>query len=1569
MAAPVNNPFGAPPSQAFATPQPNPFAKPLFSPATPFGQASFAGNANTSRPSSRGAGFSNPFGSPQASAPLPAATSQRTSPSPQNPFGTAPPPFAAAGAGASAAGAGHLSQLQNSLARPPHFAPSQPSAHAPSFAPPQKHNPFGAPKQPSRSPSPRIQNQFPPSAQFSPFQKAPGFASQPRAQSPQAAHNPFSAGPATETAPVPLPSEAMARRGSRGKNKPFDQHERSQPRNQPGRNQARDQPERNQAQDQPERNQPRASRPGVVESKGPLKEPSQRSKQLSEFAFNYANKIIGHLRKERLNPPSWPAEPGNPDKRGPIESLKEQYKKYRAKVYESLRKVEYIDDPEKRRKLEDALPFKGICEEMCPEFEQVSRIAEFDVKTEEKAPHGAAMALWAEPSRMVKKFGRSAAGQEAPLPMDVRTFAALRKTTDYLFNDLLQSDANLPSMHNFLWDRTRGVRRDFTFHSQKSPEEMKELVHCFETITRFHASALHLLSRKGFASSDFDQRQEVEQLGRTILSLVEAYDECREKRVTCKNEPEFRAYYLLLNAGDPSIAKRIPAWGKEYWFGSREVQTAFSLIQAMEDVREPKGPIKPRRMTTLADTAFTNYFSIVEDCTVSYTMACIAEVHFTSVRQCILKNLVKAYARPRDAPRTITASDLNKMLRFDTDEEAVEFAKLHSFEFSTWVPEGKDPVPEPYLLLNDRRKYVPSPRVTQAYSYKLVERKRNGQSLPYVIYNTIYDEANETRDDEDSTDDLFVARAPAVDGISSPDTPSGISPPAVPAETPAPKATAPAFPSFQSAAAGLTAFGQGTTPAQAASSASTTPSQPPAPSPAPKATAPAFPSFQSAAAGPSSTPSAFGQAQDISTPISVPPAPGAFSFLKAAPSATPALPPPKIAEEPAPAWPSAPVSEVNGGAPKTTPATIFPGKPSDTVPTKPFGLSDKPASILSSDSGSSSSPSSTGAAASENAAPKKSTSLIPSQSPAVPAVVLTPPSEPLPSLFQGSVLPPTPKINSSAVAGPVFPTPGFPTTPTQTLPQSKSTPFLPQPAQPAQPTFPAVPAQQTPREADPLGKFTNWFVTGDGGLMEQFIDTTVHDLVADVFEKFRKDEEDRKRKEQDDKSWQEARKFQVYNLRVKYFYRWQRNAREKARARILREGKEKMRAYRAQERVLQQKKKEDAERAEKEAKRAERRKLEAYGYRLSAMASERRSSVAERRQSVEEQLLASGIFSGLRNERAVAQRVAKEAENDGPVSASFRYPASELELVPAKRSSIRGRQPESRESSVSKQDGWKTRSLREKFGLDARRSTSAGRSVNSSVNGSSQFRQSLPAVPKTTNFSRKRLAEESSDDERDPKRKSLGKANGYKSRHWDLRARGLVPMPDGQWLPEAIANAVKDGKRTKSNGAHGLLADPTLDNEDNDSEDRGDGGNATPSSLQLRLARLKIPNIYNDYRHSVGRDSRSSNGPLPSVSPRGRENGGAKRKRGSPGAPDDDEDMRDDEAETGFSSPSSAKKKRVAPAASPLLLQPPPIGTAETNAMVEQTQNMLRELRETMDRLDADRPFLRDQMDLIQGFS
>ncbi|KAH8882859.1 hypothetical protein GQ53DRAFT_665209, partial [Thozetella sp. PMI_491] len=471
--------------------------------------------------------------------------------------------------------------------------------------------------------------------------------------------------------------------------------------------------------------------------------PSEGTRELSQFAFDYAKKLLSHLEKESIHAPKWPQDPGNPKKRAAIESLKENYKKYRTRAYASLRKADLIDDPEKRRRLQDALDFKGICEEMCPEFEKVFRIAEFDATSEEKRrPPGAGGAAWPEPSLMVKKFARSAAGQDAPLPMDVRSVDALRRTTDYLIDELLQDESRLPAVHNYLWDRLRAVRKDFTFHSTKTAAEMKSLVYCFENIARFHATALHLLSRKGFASDDFDQKQEIEQLGRTVLSLIEAYDLCHEKDVKCENEPEFRAYYLLLNAFAPSIVQRIPSWGQEYWFDSEEVQIAISLMNAMEDVRARKGPIKPRRAASLESSMFTDFFSIVEQPNVSYTMACMAEVHFTNVRQCVLRSLVKSYSRHRDAPRHITAEILNQFLRFDTPEEAVEFAELHNFEFSTENPRNpSEPEKVPYLVLNNRNRFVPSPRVPQSYSGRIVERKRDSRPLPLVIHNTVFEPA------------------------------------------------------------------------------------------------------------------------------------------------------------------------------------------------------------------------------------------------------------------------------------------------------------------------------------------------------------------------------------------------------------------------------------------------------------------------------------------------------------------------------------------------------------------------------------------------------------------------------------------------------------------------------------------------------------------------------------------------------------------------------------------------------------------------------------------------------------
>ncbi|KAK4039435.1 SAC3/GANP/Nin1/mts3/eIF-3 p25 family-domain-containing protein [Parachaetomium inaequale] len=1616
MAAPANNPFGAPPSQVhnnnpfgapasafnnqpFQAPKANPFGAPVnnnpFGAPAPRGTRSAFGSpavspAPSRQPSPAGSQVNlqvnNPFGAPPPGGP-------KSSRSP-SPFGSRAPPT-----GPSGQSAAPKAVDASAMGRRNKVAGGKPSAAVSNNVGfggrggltnnagfggrgGQTNGGFGGRGGHTQGPQ-----------RATPFASTKPFANQPIGQV---------AG--TTTQPQP---------GGRGK--------------QPGR-QERYQPPPSQHKGQ------------QVTARGP----SERTKQLSNFAFNYANKLYDHLKKENISPPKWHPEPGDPSKRAAIETLKDAYKKYRTRVYATLRKADLIDDPEKRRKLEDALPFKGICENMCPEFEQVSRIAEYDVKTEEKEMRPDGLTMWPDTTRMVKKFGRSAAGQDAPLPMDVRSVDALRRTTDYLFNDLLQSESNLPSMHNFLWDRTRAVRKDFTFHSQKSAEEMKDMVYCFETITRFHATALHLLSKKGFANEDFDQRQEIEQLGRTILSLIEAYDMCRDKHVHCENEPEFRAYYLLLNAHDPSIARRIPTWGKEYWFESEELQTALSLIQAMKDVREPKGPIKPRVETTLADTSFTNYFSIVEDPRVSYTMACVAEVHFTTVRQAILRNLVRGYARHRDAPRTISASDLNAMLRFDTPEEAVEFAELHDFEFSTWVPEGRNPVTEPYLLLNSKKKVVPSPRVRQSFSGKVVERKRTTQSLPHVIYNTIFEEPTEKPPSSGGSPDslfsedggLFVSRAPASEDLSMasptlvPPVQASIPPAAIPSPFGAPSSSSPfamggssgaaptpafqRFPASQpstSAAPGpFAALSQPTPQAQVAQSPFSSLNQSPASSTTGTTLKPASVLGQ--------TPSAPSGQTTTSPFAAAKPAEGSnpFAFLKSPgsttlPSLAQATQPQLSAGLSSPSFPPAP-SLLGSTAPK--PATT-PTPAQDAVSAQPKPT--PPASILGS-------------------APLTGASLFPTTTFAKPtAQQATAPASAIPSI---QVSPPF------VTAAPAPPAqglqPSLSAAPFQPLGKSPLSSFTSQTPGLSSLGGSAVapPRPPPPPKRDLLGDFTKWFVKGDDGLMVQFTEEILRHKLWAVWKDFEQEEVERTRREEDEESWRVAREHQSYRLRLKFFYRWRNNARSLATKRILREGKEKMRLYREQQKAVKKMQQEEKEKAEREARRAAKRQFMEDSHRLSLLASStgRRNSVAySADHNPEEQLLASGIFAGMRDDpRSVARRVVREAAATNGADSwamasatrSFRYPESELELEPAP--SPHDHSPDASSVGGGRREGWKTRSLREKFGIEPRRSLSAsgggsGSAVgNAHVNGgsfassSSRFAQSYSGIMRSTNFFgarlggdspsfRKRSAEEESDDEPGAKRQSVfygggstnnnrgseGKGNGpglaTKSRHWDLRARGFVPMPDGNWLPEAIARSSSANKQGRVGGRYEFASASASGSPDDGLEDVdmavSDAGTAraaspTPSDLRLRLAKLKkLRPQAHGYGHGHGHSSRhsvdlpptsgfakgilSTSPPHPPFGsmppPPARRHSGerlllgtGKRKRGSPmDYEEEGEDQEEGQEQNREMSSPSAKKKAALDGGAAVVP-----GRAETSAMVENTRRMLRELREEMDRADRE---------------
>ena len=60
----------------------------------------------------------------------------------------------------------------------------------------------------------------------------------------------------------------------------------------------------------------------------------------------------------------------------------------------------------------------------------------------------------------VKEYSRSSADQEEPLPHELRPSAVLSRTMDYLVTQVMdQKEGSLRDWYDFVWNRTRGIRK------------------------------------------------------------------------------------------------------------------------------------------------------------------------------------------------------------------------------------------------------------------------------------------------------------------------------------------------------------------------------------------------------------------------------------------------------------------------------------------------------------------------------------------------------------------------------------------------------------------------------------------------------------------------------------------------------------------------------------------------------------------------------------------------------------------------------------------------------------------------------------------------------------------------------------------------------------------------------------------------------------------------------------------------------------------------------------------------------------------------------------------------------
>jgi hypothetical protein len=490
---------------------------------------------------------------------------------------------------------------------------------------------------------------------------------------------------------------------------------------------------------------------------------SQPKQAFTPTKSKLAIDIENLLKKRGIIPPAWPTlSPGDPKYKATIEAFWQSFKAYRAKVRTCLIQNGLLDDPEKPKKLSEAIDFKGTCEEMCPEFEKITRIMEHDVREPEKVPAPDGNSLWPSPPKMIKALARSAAGQDAPLPEDVRSPAALRRTLDYLIDEVLASK-ELRQVHGYLWDRTRAIRRDFVFQqASMSPEELSDEVYCLEIITRFHVTALHQMSRQGNATEDFSEQQEVEQLGKALLSLIHAYEDCKVQSIPCENEAEFRAYYVIFNSHNPGILEAVQDWGWKFWGESKLIQVAVSLVETLQNVWDSTGPLKPHSSTNIAQNYYGRFFAIVNGGDVSYTMACFAEIHFNKVRKAILKTMIMGYRKQRDQAKDWNLTKMNEYLHFDREDDIVSFGEAYGLNFEDF--NGEDVL----VIDSDDAMDDPFPPLKQEYSENIVERKRGNHSLAEVIHHTVYGDVPEEGFNDDTIRRILPKELVPLSASSSP---------------------------------------------------------------------------------------------------------------------------------------------------------------------------------------------------------------------------------------------------------------------------------------------------------------------------------------------------------------------------------------------------------------------------------------------------------------------------------------------------------------------------------------------------------------------------------------------------------------------------------------------------------------------------------------------------------------------------------------------------------------------------------------------------------------------------------
>lgn len=321
-----------------------------------------------------------------------------------------------------------------------------------------------------------------------------------------------------------------------------------------------------------------------------------------------------------------------------------------------------------KAELSSATSLDGLCVDMCSPAERELHIRIDELSVFEKCfPDRPG----SERDMIIKRFQRSSADHKLDIPDEIRPPGVLRRTQLYIEKHImdLEQDGDDPrfnpprtpeliELYNFCWDRFRMIRKDFVLQNYRGAGGRVHPIalDVHERIARYHVLSEHELCEV----SSFVAQQNMEQLGQTLKSLNELYDESRklgDPRYLSPFEAECRAYFILCtldNGRGLDVLKFVKGLPKMI-FESPHVEFAMKVFVARQT------------------GDYHQFFSLLRQAT--YLQACLMFRYLTNMRSVALQRMNRAYRTQR-----ISLTDLAELLCFDDVEHTESVCRQHGLK-------------------------------------------------------------------------------------------------------------------------------------------------------------------------------------------------------------------------------------------------------------------------------------------------------------------------------------------------------------------------------------------------------------------------------------------------------------------------------------------------------------------------------------------------------------------------------------------------------------------------------------------------------------------------------------------------------------------------------------------------------------------------------------------------------------------------------------------------------------------------------------------------------------------------